>query len=186
MTTSLDQVPVSDRAQTIGPPPHTLHFPVCFSRAGLKGQPAVSHSEIFRLIPLFLLLMKKPRERSMFYEANTKTFRNARLLRASETPAEKLLWTYLCKKQLSGFRFKRQHPVSNYVADFYCHRAKLVIEIDETYHNSRQQKLYDKIRNEDMRALGLHVLRFSTNEIVQDIEGVISLINQTLKRSPPA
>ena len=75
----------------------------------------------------------------------------------AETEAEALLWTRLRKNQLHGFRFKRQHPIADYIADFYCHEAKLVIEVDGKYHDAREQKLYDEIRTKVIISFGLRV-----------------------------
>lgn len=69
----------------------------------------------------------------MFFGANKIIFNNARELRNKETDAEKLLWGYLNGNQL-GCRFRRQHPISNYIADFYCHQHKLVVELDGEIH----------------------------------------------------
>ena len=74
--------------------------------------------------------MKKPvPERTMFYGATSAIFKRAARLRGNMTPTEKLLWDKLSKKQL-GVRFKAQHPLGCYIADFYYHKARLVVEID--------------------------------------------------------
>ena len=72
-------------------------------------------------------MKKRSVERSMFYNAPATIFENARLLRRNMTEAEKLLWKRLRKKQL-GVRFKAQHPIERFIADFYCHSARLVID----------------------------------------------------------
>ncbi|MDZ7935995.1 MAG: DUF559 domain-containing protein [Emticicia sp.] len=69
----------------------------------------------------------------MFYGAGNIVFNNAAQLRANPTPMEEYLWNFLSKSQL-GVRFKRQQPIGNYIADFYCHLAKLVIEVDGSIH----------------------------------------------------
>jgi cyclase len=72
---------------------------------------------------------------NMFYGAGSIIFKRAAELRANPTPMEEHLWHFLSKNQL-GLRFKRQHPISNYIADFYCHSIKLAIEIDGSVHNT--------------------------------------------------
>ena len=72
---------------------------------------------------------------SMFYGASAFVFRNAEKLRNNMTPTEVKLWYALSNNQLNGFRFKNQHPISKFVVDFYCHKARLVIELDGEVHN---------------------------------------------------
>jgi very-short-patch-repair endonuclease len=116
----------------------------------------------------------------MFYGARGNIFHKARMLRGSQTEAEKLLWTYLKENKLNGLRFKRQHPVSSFIADFYCHKLKLVIEIDEAYHNSEVQKIRDVNRDAVMAELGLKILRFSDQEVIHQIDGVLDRIKKEL------
>ncbi|MFO7882070.1 MAG: DUF559 domain-containing protein [Kosmotogaceae bacterium] len=92
----------------------------------------------------------------MFYNATPTVFENARLLRRNMTEAEKLLWERLCKKQL-GVRFKAQHPIERFIADFYCHKAKLVVELDGEIHN--YQKEYDIGREGEMEKYDITVIR---------------------------
>jgi len=116
----------------------------------------------------------------MFYGASRGIFKNARILRGTETEAEKLLWMHLKENKLNGFRFKRQHPIATFIADFYCHKAKLVIEIDGGYHHEGQQKKYDQHRDILMNELGLKVLRFRNEEIVNNPSIVLALISKHL------
>jgi very-short-patch-repair endonuclease len=122
-------------------------------------------------------------ERKMFFGANKDTFRKAFMLRNNETTAESLLWNRLNKNQLHSFRFKRQHPIAYYVADFYCHKAKLIIELDGAYHNRMDRKAYDDSRTEMLEGLGLTVLRFSDDEVLEKIEQVIMKISAVLLSS---
>lgn len=78
--------------------------------------------------------MNKP---AMFYGAPPHIFEKARELRKRTTPAEQKLWEHLKKKQLKGYRFRRQHPIFNFIADFYCHSAKLVIEVMAAFIRKR-------------------------------------------------
>jgi len=116
----------------------------------------------------------------MFYGAPGIGFENAQRLRSEMTEAENTLWLRLCKKQLLGQRFRRQHPMANYIADFYCHKAKLVVEVDGLYHSSTEQLQYDLIRTSELNDLGIKVLRFTNHEVLHDIEEVIQVIKQNL------
>jgi very-short-patch-repair endonuclease len=80
------------------------------------------------------------------------------------TEAEKIMWGCLSKRQLQGSRFRKQHPIGNYIADFYCHEFKLVVEVDGPIHE--QQKEYDIQRTEEMSLVGINVIRFTNAEIL--------------------
>lgn len=116
----------------------------------------------------------------MFYGANRNVFRKAHLLRNNQTESEKILWQRLSNNKLNGFRFKRQHPIGDYIADFYCHKAKLVIEIDGAYHNSPEQKIYDEDRRRIFEELGLVVIRFTDEEIFQEKDRIIQVIESMI------
>ena len=120
------------------------------------------------------------RDRKMFYGAGRKIFRNAFLLRRAETEAEKLLWQRLSKSQL-GQRFKRQHPVAYFIADFYCHKSQLIIEIDGGYHDVPEQKRYDEDRTKVLEELGLKVIRFTNREVIENLEVVVEKIMCALR-----
>ena len=89
------------------------------------------------------------------------TFKNARVLRDHMTPAESLLWEHLKVKKLGGHKFRCQHPISGYVLDFYCHRAKLAIELDGSIHDATPQQLYDQERTKDLNIEGINVFEVS-------------------------
>jgi very-short-patch-repair endonuclease len=103
----------------------------------------------------------------MFYGAAPSLFDNARQLRLNMTRAEKLLWNALKSSQLHGFRFRAQHPISIFVADFYCHAARLVVELDGGIHDDADQRTYDENRTYLLTEFGLTVIRFP-NEVVYD------------------
>jgi very-short-patch-repair endonuclease len=96
-----------------------------------------------------------------------------RKLRQKQTDAEKLLWECLRREHLKGLKFRRQHPIGRYIADFYCPEARLVIELDGKIHQIKDQKKYDKIRQEIIEMRGIRVLRVKNEEIEQDIGSVI-------------
>jgi very-short-patch-repair endonuclease len=97
----------------------------------------------------------------LFYGANRSIFQSAEILRKNMTASEKILWGQLNKKQL-GVRFKAQQPIDIFIADFYCHKFKLVIEIDGEIHET--QKEYDEGRTAVLERFGLTVIRFSNYE----------------------
>jgi very-short-patch-repair endonuclease len=80
---------------------------------------------------------------SMFYNAKPIIFERAKVMRENMTLAEKAVWELLKEKKMFGLRFKPQHPIDIFIADFYCHRLKLVIEIDGGIHKSNDQREYD-------------------------------------------
>jgi cyclase len=116
---------------------------------------------------------------NMFYGAAPILFKFAKKMRENPTEAESVLWLYLSNKQ-QGFRFKRQHPIKYFIADFYCHKAKLVIEIDGDYHQLPEQYEYDKNRDWELGELGLKVLRFTNEQVFFDIENVMKEIDNEL------
>ena len=86
------------------------------------------------------------------------------------THAERALWCVLRSRQVSGIKFRRQHPFGNYILDFVSHEIKLVIEIDGGQHGKQAE--YDDIRTSELQAAGFQVFRFWNNEVLQDIEAV--------------
>ncbi len=89
------------------------------------------------------------------------------------TDAEKLLWAKIRKKQLKGRQFYRQKAIANYIVDFYCPSARLIIELDGGQHFTDEGIEKDKLRDNDLTKLGLTVKRYSDIEILKNIEGVL-------------
>jgi len=96
------------------------------------------------------------------------------------TAAEQFLWSKIRIKQVKGRWFYRQKPVGEYIADFYCPKAKLVIEVDGGQHFYDEIIEYDKVRNKYMAGLGLRVLRFTNTEVLTNIVGVIEVIERNI------
>jgi very-short-patch-repair endonuclease len=107
----------------------------------------------------------------------------ARELRKNMTDAERLLWSKIRRHQLLGVPFSRQKIIGPYIVDFFCPRAKLVIEVDGSQHYSGEVKKKDKIRDDYLESQGLTVLRFNDNEVLTNIEGVVDRILENLKVS---
>jgi very-short-patch-repair endonuclease len=118
---------------------------------------------------------------SIFYDAKAHIFEKAKALRKNMTDSELILWEYLKGKQLLGLRFRPQHPIDIFIADFYCHPIKLVIEIDGGIHKNSFQKEYDIGRTAELNYWGTKVIRFTNEEIECDIEQVIKEIKQISK-----
>ena len=108
------------------------------------------------------------------YNGNLKQY--SRQLRENMTDAEKHLWTKIRRKQVKGYQFYRQKPIGDYIIDFFCPRAKLVIEVDGIQHFSNEMTEYDRIRNKYLSSLGLRVLRFTNTDVLTYIERVVESI----------
>jgi very-short-patch-repair endonuclease len=121
--------------------------------------------------------MEHINKRRMHQNASFKIFEFARQNRKAPTESEDFLWCFLKKKQLGGFRFRRQHPIGNYILDFYCHEALVGIEIDGAYHLSTYQQEYDKFRDDAIVFDGeISVIRFTNDEVLNNIQMVLSEI----------
>ena len=106
-----------------------------------------------------------------------------RELRRNQTDAEKALWAHLRNKQFLGMKFFRQYSIGPYILDFYCPNIKLAVELDGGQHNQCENKKYDAVRSEYLKSQGIEVIRFWDNEVLLDIESVLSEIG--LKVTPP-
>jgi len=113
------------------------------------------------------------RELDMHYGASTLIFQRAEELRNFPTQEEEIVWGYLAKNQL-GAKFRRQHPIWNYIADFYCHSLKLVIEIDGGIHDRVDVKINDAIRQGHIESLGIHILRFNNYVVRHNMQALIN------------
>ncbi len=122
-------------------------------------------------------MKKRIIERTMFYNASPEIFQKANELRNNMTEAEKMLWERLRKKQL-GVRFKAQHPIERFIVDFYCHQSKLVVELDGEIH--KFQKEYDLGREAELVKYEIKVIRFTNDEVIQNIDKVIDKIKMNL------
>lgn len=113
----------------------------------------------------------------MFFGASHLIFENAKVLRKNMTDAEKILWGYL-KAKPNGIKFRRQHPMGIYIVDFYCHKLKLVIELDGSIHDDAQTKLNDEVRQKFIEEDEITVIRFKNEEILNDIKNVLNVIEE--------
>jgi N-acetyl-alpha-D-muramate 1-phosphate uridylyltransferase len=116
---------------------------------------------------------------SMHYGASKLLFKRAEELRKFCTWEEDIVWSYLSGNKM-GVKFRKQHPLLFYIADFYCHQLKLVIEIDGGVHHKEDVKINDFIRQKEIEALGITVLRFTNNEVKNNPEKIVEDINKTI------
>lgn len=107
-----------------------------------------------------------------------------RELRKNQTDAEALLWACLRRKQFGGFKFRRQHPIRRYVADFCCIEEKLIIELDGEVHNDADRHDYDRRRDNELRSRGFRVMRFRNEAVLEQTENVLRKILSALTPNP--
>jgi len=119
----------------------------------------------------------------MFLGAGAPIFRNAEELRYRMTAAEELLWGHLKGQQL-GVKFRRQHPLGIYIADFYCHQHKLVIELDGSIHDRIDVAQNDIARQINLELDGLKVIRFTNDQVFHNLNKVLEQITTQIKGSP--
>ncbi|MDB5198020.1 MAG: hypothetical protein JWP88_2391 [Flaviaesturariibacter sp.] len=127
------------------------------------------------------------RHEALHQRTDSITFENARALRKVSTEAERILWNILRGKRLLNLKFRRQHPLQQYIADFYCHELKLVIELDGGYHNTMEQQVYDLERTKELEKQGVTVLRIKNEEVQRldvTLQKIISFIGGIQVPSP--
>ena len=115
----------------------------------------------------------------VLYNQNLKQI--SRTLRKNSTDAERRLWSALRLKQLNGFQFYRQRIIVNYIVDFFCPKAKLIIEVDGGQHYFGKTQINGLKRDEYLKKIGFEVLRFSDRDVLTNIEGVIENILTNLE-----
>jgi len=118
----------------------------------------------------------KPEERRKIIPYNPILKKFARELRNNSTKSEIKLWRFLKGKQMLGYDFHRQKPLLNFIADFYCYELRLVIELDGYTHQFEETIIKDEIKETKLNKVGLNVLRFEDNEVMNDIENVLRTI----------
>ncbi len=119
-------------------------------------------------------------EYDFYFGATAETKARAAELRKSMTYAEKVLWQQLRNREMDGLKFRRQHPVSIFILDFYCHEKKLAIEVDGEIHQSEDQREWDENRTFELNELGINVLRLTNKEVVDSTYKVIEKIKEYL------
>ena len=112
-------------------------------------------------------------------ERNSALKRNAQSLRKNQTKEERLLWNAFLRKY--PLQFRRQYTIGNYIVDFYCHAAKLVVELDGSQHYEPTESEKDRIRTRYLEAQGIQVLRFSNTDVLKQFERVCAEIDRIAK-----
>jgi very-short-patch-repair endonuclease len=114
----------------------------------------------------------------------------AKQLRRAMTRAETLLWRYLKANRVDGLGFRRQVPFRNYIADFACLAVKLIVELDGESHDFQERQMADQLRDAFFVSEGFHVLRFTNEQVMSNLEGVVEAIRQVASSrasgSPPS
>jgi len=104
------------------------------------------------------------------------TYRRAAGMRRALTPPEARLWSQLKTGGLEGLKFRRQHPVGAYILDFYCHAARLAVEVDGASHDDLSQIAHDERRTRWLATQGIEVLRVRATDVRDHLDGVLALI----------
>jgi very-short-patch-repair endonuclease len=104
-----------------------------------------------------------------------------RALRKDMPEPEKRIWARLRAKQIYGHKFRRQYSIGNFIVDFYCPEKKLAIEIDGDSHFTQKMRPYDAVRQKYIESKGIHVVRFTNQDITENVEGVLVHIAESLK-----
>lgn len=115
----------------------------------------------------------------MHYGASKIIFQYAEMLRKNMTVAEKIVWERLSNNQL-GKRIRRQHPLHHYIADFYCHELKLVIEIDGGIHLLKENRSYDITRTTSLNEFGIQIIRFTNDQVINNVDQIIEEIKKKI------
>ena len=132
---------------------------------------------------LNILFTTGPEMTKIFNRSSEKEKR--RILRSRMTEAECFLWKHIRNKNLGGLRFRRQVSIGYYIVDFYCPEKRLAVEVDGEYHNQKEVQKNDTYRAEFLTALGISVVRFSNEEVMNDIDGVCRKISEATPSGAP-
>jgi very-short-patch-repair endonuclease len=124
-------------------------------------------------------------EKNPTWKVSARMRSNARALRKNSSNAERLLWVALRNHRLNGASFRRQVPIGNYIADFVCHAARLVIELDGGQHFSNESERADTARSVVIEAKGFRVLRFSNHDMTTNRPGVLETIATAIAERAP-
>jgi very-short-patch-repair endonuclease len=115
--------------------------------------------------------------KEMHVGAKPELFRYAQEMRKNPTESEKVLWNILRKFRYKGYIFRRQHPVDIFIADFYCHKLKLIVEVDGGVHDFEQAKEYDDGRSAELEKYGLKIIRFTNDQVLKEPDKVTNDIH---------
>jgi very-short-patch-repair endonuclease len=117
--------------------------------------------------------------------ASPSLFVRARELRRTLTDTERIVWNAIRSGKCNGLKFRRQHPIERFILDFYCHEYLLAIEIDGGIHLMPHHAEYDSYRTSILNDLGIKVLRFTNEEVINDLDAVLLRIQQAASNIHP-
>jgi very-short-patch-repair endonuclease len=117
-------------------------------------------------------------EKEMHLGAKPELFKYAQEMRKNPTESEEALWKVIKKIRSEGFIFRRQHPIDIFIADFYCHKLKLIIEAEGEIHLNDQTQEYDVGRTGELEKYGIKVLRFTNDQVINNVDLVIKQIRE--------
>jgi very-short-patch-repair endonuclease len=130
-----------------------------------------------RLTPPHLRRGLRGGRKAMAVHYNKSTMKLQRkALRNALSKAERIMWNHLSRRQMNGYKFRRQHSVDQYVIDFYCPALKLAIEINGDSHFMFGAEEQDRIRQEHIESFGIQFLRFTNEEVIKNIDGVCQIV----------
>ena len=112
-------------------------------------------------------------------ERNQSLNANAKALRKGQTKEERLLWNAFLRKY--PLQFRRQYVIGNYIVDFFCHQARLVVELDGSQHCDPREMEKDRVRTAYLESLDIHVIRFSNLDVTRHFHSVCQVIDETAK-----
>jgi very-short-patch-repair endonuclease len=125
-----------------------------------------------------MVYLGKSKEKDMFFGAKPELFRFAQEMRKNPTESEERLWSFLRQLRNEGFVFRRQHPIDLFIADFYCHKLKLVIEVDGEVHDDEEVIEHDDGRTGELEKYGIRVLRFRNAQVLDNLTDVSNQIQE--------
>jgi len=125
-----------------------------------------------------------PFNENLHQHANGTLYEYGRILRKKQTGAEEKLWQLIRNRKLNGLKFRRQHPLDKYIADFYCHEKRLIVELDGGVHKTKVQQEIDDERTSVLNRLGITVLRFKNEELIDDSKAVTERIIKVAESLP--
>lgn len=121
----------------------------------------------------------KPRNIIIGQKVSPEKVKRSKELRKNMTPAEKVLWEHLRAKRFNGLKFRRQQIIDGFIIDFYCHSVGLVIEVDGEIHDTQQE--YDRHREIIFSTKGLRIIRFTNEQVINNIEAVLKAIAEKIE-----
>ncbi len=115
-------------------------------------------------------------QRHFNYGAKPIIFEYAKRLRRRMTRPESILWQKLRNRKFDNLKFRRQHPVNQFIADFYCHELQLIVEVDGSIHHLYEVKEKDIGRTYMLKSMGINIIRFSNEDIINNLESVLTTL----------